>query len=166
VFDGNSAYQGGAFSCAGAAPQLHNCTFCNNSSVNYGAGGAVFVVSSGSVTIHNSILWDNIGPIHEIDVYDNNSSCTLKNCCIDASGVPYGGAGTIIEDRCIHDDPLFVDATGGDFHLQDSSPCIDAGRNSYVPSGVSEDLDGNQRIVDGDNNGTATVDMGAYEYQP
>ena len=30
---------------------------------------------------------------------------------------------------------------------------------------VSFDLDNNQRIVDGDGNGTATVDMGAYEFQ-
>ena len=75
-------------------------------------------------------------------------------------------ASCIIEDRCIHDDPQFVDAIGGDFHLLGSSPCIDAGRNSYVPSGVDKDLDGNKRIVDGDNDGTATVDIGAYEYQP
>ncbi|RKY15328.1 MAG: hypothetical protein DRP82_01970, partial [Planctomycetota bacterium] len=138
------------------------------SSVNYGAGGAVFVIGGGSVTIHNSILWGNIGPIHEIDVYDNNSSCTLKNCCIDASGMySYApSASCIVEDKCIYDDPLFVNATGGDFHLQGSSPCIDAGDDSLVPDSVTTDLDGNRRIVDGNNDGTATVDIGAYEYQP
>jgi len=52
-----------------------------------------------------------------------------------------------------------------DLHLQDTSPCIDKGNNSYVPAGVTTDLDGNPRIVDG-GSGTATVDMGAYEYQP
>jgi len=31
---------------------------------------------------------------------------------------------------------------------------------------VPEWLDGNKRIVDGDNDGVATVDIGAYEYQP
>jgi len=161
VFDGNSAYQGGAFSCAGASPQICNCTFCSNSSVGGGAGGAIFVISSGSVTINNSILWGNIGPIHEVNVYDNSSSCTLKNCCIDASGsYSYApSASCIVEDGCIYDDPLFVDDINGDYHLRDASPCIDAGDNSLVPSGVDKELDGNPRIVNG------TVDIGAYEYQ-
>lgn len=30
---------------------------------------------------------------------------------------------------------------------------------------VTTDLDGKARKVDGDSNGTAAVDMGAYEYQ-
>jgi hypothetical protein len=63
-------------------------------------------------------------------------------------------------------DPLFVDAEGGDFRLQSTSPCIDTGSNDAVPSGVTTDLDGNSRIVDGNGDTTATVDMGAYEFQP
>ena len=47
-----------------------------------------------------------------------------------------------------------------------ASPCINRGKNSYVPSGVTTDLDGYPRIVDGNADGTATVDLGAYEYQP
>ena len=53
--------------------------------------------------------------------------------------------------------PLFLNLTGGDFHLQSNSPCINAGNNSYVTT--TNDLDGNPRIVGG------TVDVGAYEYQ-
>ena len=60
-------------------------------------------------------------------------------------------------------DPLFVDFDGGDFHLQEGSPCIDVADNSAASA---LDLDGNPRIVDGDDDGTATVDMGAYEHQP
>jgi hypothetical protein len=50
-----------------------------------------------------------------------------------------------------------------DFHLQMPSPAVDTGINT----GVSAfDFEGNQRIGDGDGNGTATVDMGAYEILP
>src|SRR6266852_4011545 len=53
-------------------------------------------------------------------------------------------------------DPTFV--ASGDFHLQSSSPSIDAG-NSGAPSLPSADLDGMPRI-----SGVA-VDQGAYEFQ-
>jgi len=68
--------------------------------------------------------------------------------------------------------PDFVDADGPDetvgteddnLRLSASSPCIDAGYNDALPPTVSTDLDGYQRVVDGNNDGTATVDMGAYE---
>ena len=53
-------------------------------------------------------------------------------------------------------DPKF--ASAGDFHLQSSSPAIDAG-NSSAPLLPSTDLDGKPRI-----SGVA-VDQGAYEFQ-
>jgi len=85
---------------------------------------------------------------------------------VDNSSGAYGGSGTIDDsNNCTDDDPEFVDAAGGDYHLKSTSPCIDAGNNEYI-SGVDKDLDGNERVVDGDNDATATVDIGAYEYQP
>jgi hypothetical protein len=46
--------------------------------------------------------------------------------------------------------------------LLTGSPAIDAGKNDYI-AGTLSDLDGNRRISDGNRDGTATVDMGAYE---
>jgi len=127
--------------------------------------------NSSNLTLNNCILWGNTAGSagNEIYIYDSSSSCTLNYCCVDNTGYGFGTGvpTTTIDDsnNCIHDDPQFVDPTNGDYHLQSTSPCIDEGNNSLVPSGVDKDLDGNQRIVDG-GSGTATVDIGAYEYQP
>jgi hypothetical protein len=61
-------------------------------------------------------------------------------------------------------DPQFVNANGGDYHLQSTSPAIDAGDNG-APNLPQQDYDGNPRIVDGNNDCTDTVDLGAYELQ-
>src|SRR5690606_34245786 len=53
-------------------------------------------------------------------------------------------------------DPLFVNAAGGDYHLQDCSPAINSGSNAAA-SGLATDLDGEARIKGGN------VDMGALE---
>ncbi|PYS93346.1 MAG: hypothetical protein DMF50_13630 [Acidobacteria bacterium] len=49
---------------------------------------------------------------------------------------------------------------GLDFHLTGGSPAVDAGSNADLET---IDLDGKARPVDGNLDGTATVDIGAYE---
>ena len=120
------------------------------------SGGAVYCLDSSSPTISNSILWNNSGPGgNEIRIY-YYSSATLNNSDVTPDG--YGGEiGNITENSCIHLNPLFVDEGNGDYHLASNSPCRDQGNNSFVPPGVTTDLDGNPRIQNG------TVDIGAYE---
>ena len=61
----------------------------------------------------------------------------------------------------------------GDYHLLPGSPCIDAGTNDIDNPATTEvetlpatDLAGITRVIDGNRDGTATVDIGAYEYLP
>ena len=72
-------------------------------------------------------------------------------------------------------EPDFVDANDpagddGTFGTEDDglrllvgSPALDAGDNAAVPSGITTDLLGENRIQDGDGDGIATVSLGAYE---
>ena len=70
-------------------------------------------------------------------------------------------------------DAIFEDWALRDFHLDGNSPLVDWGPNfvdvdpatpgyQYLPQ---FDLAGKPRIVDGNADGEATVDVGAYEYQ-
>jgi len=58
--------------------------------------------------------------------------------------------------------PNFIMTTSNNFSLTENSPCIDAGTNDSIDFDL--DILGNQRICDGNNDGIAIVDMGAYEY--
>lgn len=64
--------------------------------------------------------------------------------------------------------PEFVNAPGGDYHLDSDSPCIDAGDTTPdAPIGLGEfDVDNDDRTVDGDGDNRAQVDIGADEYEP
>ncbi|HUS58953.1 MAG TPA: dockerin type I repeat-containing protein, partial [Planctomycetota bacterium] len=55
--------------------------------------------------------------------------------------------------------------SGTDAHLGDASPAIDAGDNSFLGAGDTVDLDGAERIIDGNGDEVPTVDLGCYEYQ-
>ena len=53
------------------------------------------------------------------------------------------------------------DSLGGDLELKEGSPAIDMGNNTA--NAALTDILGNPRITDGNGNGTATIDIGAYE---
>jgi len=166
TFSGNSAYDdGGGMANMDCNPTVTNCTFSGNSAEDQGGGIAN---ESGNPTVTNCILWSNsdgggMDEAAQIDSGDPN----VNFSCVQGWTGSLGGTGNIGEN------PLFVDADGPDnivgteddnLRLSPGSPCIDAGDNDSVPGGVTADLDGHDRIVDGDCNDTEIVDMGAYEF--
>jgi hypothetical protein len=129
---GNTAYWdgGGANSAT-----LYNCTLSGNSSANPRPGGAF------ACSLNNCIVYYN-SPF-------NHSGCVINYTC--TTPISDTGAGNFDTP------PLFVDSAAGNFRLQSSSPCIDAGNNAFA-YGIT-DLDGNPRVFD------SLVDLGAYEFQ-
>jgi parallel beta-helix repeat protein len=105
-------------------------------------------------TIECSALYDPGPPVIRYnDVFNIGGPGVYGGACADPTGV----------NGNISVDPLFVSATGEDFHLRPSSPAIDAGDSTGAPA---VDIDGQSRPVDGDGDGVARVDMGADEAGP
>jgi hypothetical protein len=115
-----------------------NCTIVSNTC--YVAGGGA---SDG--TLKNCIVYLNTAHIQDDNI--NDASCVY--CCSTPS---QSGTGNIDADPCF--------ASDGDYSLLITSPCIDAG----LDYDMDVDLVGTACPLDGDNDGTAIADMGAYEY--
>ena len=176
TFSGNTAdLYGGGMSNWYCSPIVTGCTFSGNSADR--EGGGMWNVISGSPIVSNCILWGNTASIAGNEIHNQDINIIPIISYSDIAGCLAGGAWDISlgtdAGGNIDDDPLFVDADGADdtpgteddnLRLWAHSPCIDAGDNTAVTEAI--DLDGRTRIVDGDGDGAATVDMGAYEYEP
>jgi hypothetical protein len=148
---GADAFGGGAYQCT-----LNNCSLISNSAgavTNgysfYGYGGGAYYC-----TLNNCILSFN-SALGTHNFGGGAANCTLNNCIFWLNAASQGADVYGCLGSYATADPRFVH---GNFpHLAPSSPCINAGNNSYVTTAI--DLDGNPRIIGG------TVDIGAYEYQ-
>jgi hypothetical protein len=145
ILGGNLAITGGGMANYDSFPTLINCTLAGNSA---NAGGGILNYTS-VPRLTNSIMWDNVPAAIGGDP-DSFAVVTYS----DIQG-GHDGEGNIDAD------PLFVDPGNHDFHLRPGSPCIDAGTNDAdLPD---RDFEGDARILDGDCNSIATVDMGVDE---
>jgi hypothetical protein len=183
TFSGNSASYGGGggmFNYWGSSPMLTNCTFSRNWTSD--DGGGMSNSRDSNPTLVNCTFNGNSAEYYgSSGMYNSDSYPTLTNCILwgDTSGEIYTegpGVSPVITysnvqggwpgEGNIDADPCFADAPNGDYNLLPTSPCIDAGDPNYVPEPNETDLDGKPRILDGNNDGIAVVDMGAYEYRP
>jgi parallel beta-helix repeat protein len=170
LITGNTAPYGGGIHCYGSSPTITNCTITGNTTEYT---GAVHGAENSSLTITNCTITGNTGG--GIHLY-NSPPATITNCILWADSPPEiivgSGSNPVVTysdiqggfpgEGNINVNPLFVG--GRDYHLAAYSPCIDAGTND-APELPTTDFEGDPRVIDGDNDGTATVDMGADEVQ-
>ena len=172
VSNNTAASAGGIYSLANDDGSLEidviNATFYANDAGN--TGGAFYMNvssnSSGEANIVNSIFWESLGGFNRLVHFSGSgtpvlnisfSTVDVSNC----NDITYSSGGDVNcgSGMIYNQDPLFVDADGGDFHLTVDSPAKNAGDNSSIEStGVTVDLDNQARIV------STTVDMGVYEF--
>ena len=160
TFSGNSAdYGGGMVNIESSSPSLNNVTFSSNSAIE---GGGMYNGEYSSTTVTNSIFWGNI-PEQIINDSEYSSVVTITY-----SDIQDGCPTNVTCENIIEGDPLLGPlADNGGFTqthaLGAGSPAIDAGDPLNCPA---TDQRGFPRPIDGNMDGIATCDMGAYEYNP
>jgi hypothetical protein len=132
----------------------------NNTIVGNGVISGAGISSAGQGLIINNIAVGNPALMGTASVIQFNDFFSPE-------GAPYGGSGPNLTglDGNISADPFFACPRTGDYHLLRNSPCIDRGTNG-APSLPALDFYGAARLLAGSTNGTATVDIGADEFDP
>ncbi len=157
IFSANIAdIFGGAIYNFNSSPAITNCTFYGNWAKQPNGGGSIYGSTNATPTLINSILWGGIPDEIANWSPEYKPTITYSDVAGSFSGGVYPGTGNI------NTNPLFVDPAQGDFHIFSFSQCVDKGSNS-APDLPTQDFEGHTRIVDGDGNGSAIVDMGVFE---
>jgi len=163
ILDNDNHYLAGAIHLWCGDVTINNCVIAGNSGIGiylreawplvvvqgctiYGnlSGGLFSSQPYGPVQVSNCIFWNN----GETEIYSVQGLPDVNYCDVEGG---YPGPSNINADPC------FVNAAGGDYHLQDDSRCINRG-DPYYSQGIDEvDMDGQARVMN------LRVDIGADE---
>jgi uncharacterized repeat protein (TIGR01451 family)/CSLREA domain-containing protein len=183
VIDHNQAASGGGINNLGGQLELTNVTIAENSATDNGAG----LYNRSDTTVLNATMNHNLGggPGTGGNVYNDTASISFRNSilanpdgeenCFNSEGfITSSGNNLESADTCGFNQasdqkntvPLLgpLQDNGGStftFALLPGSPAIDTGTNTFCPA---TDQRNAARPADGDGNGSAICDIGAYEY--
>jgi hypothetical protein len=182
VIIGNATYAGGGILTYLGKPRITSNLICSNTVV---VGGGAVLISGGE--LNNNIIFANTAQIAgnvyaasdasgqaivsgniiyaaggDVGVYlasqDTITEFTFNDVWSNTNGDYNAGSSRTGISGNISQDPRFVNVSSNDYHLQDSSPCINAGDNEFQPLPGEVDFYGNARVWSGRS------DIGAAEY--
>lgn len=131
------------------------------------------VVTSDVLRLGNSIVFGNTGASDdseddfdgEIDGFAESRDVRSTDTCV--AGAPHADGDGTAPNSNICTDPKLKGPSGDENVDQTAaSPTIEVGDNSLVDGDLDKDYAGDGRVLDGNGDGTARVDMGADEYKP
>jgi len=162
---------GGYFSFGGGVDVAYsNARITNNTVVgnkaDVGGGISVYDVASATPRVANNVIYKNTGSTRSggldvsADAAQVLSNVLFSNSRTDCDGL---AANPCADPSNLFLDPLLVNPStqGADYRLQPGSPAIDSGTAAGAPA---DDYRGQRRPLDGNHDGVATVDRGAYEF--
>lgn len=128
---------------AGSSPRIENCAFVNNTGF-----GLCHINTTDTPTLHHCLLFNNrAGHILVPSGSINNIAAV--------NALSYAR-------NNISGDPLFVNPTTLDYRIAAASPMVDAGAGTLFNDWPA-DAFGSSRILDGNLDGTPTIDIGVHE---
>jgi len=160
----HNRYIGFSISANGVAGPMDDIAILNNTAYDngwtvWGGGIAVDNPNAKNVVVRNNIVSQNL--YFQISVAPGVPE---KNYTIDHNLIDgyrgHGDEGETRGDDHVEGDPRFFNAAGAVFYLQADSPGIDTGSDQGAPGA---DFDGRPRPLDGNGDGSAVHDLGAYE---
>ena len=128
----------------GSDPKVYSSIFLNNS-----GRGLCDIGTSNTPVVENVLSFGNSAGVYHYRGKDFQTVAQLN-------ALPYAKSNLSV-------DPKFVNGAQGDFRLQPGSPAIDAGHATVLPQ-WPRDVYGAPRLLDGDFDRVARVDLGAHEW--
>ena len=185
LFSGNRSAFGSSLHIRSdmATADILNCTFAMDS-VNRKNAGVISMClcnNISSANIVNNIFYGNVTK-NGSQWSHSTKEVVIDNDCSDLRSVePSDGIGAEVNfsHNILHSDSVYIENTvsrnktlnvdpllSDSLRLTANSPGIDAGTPAAHPAEPGKDCAGNDRRIDGDNDGKAVVDIGAFEYKP
>jgi hypothetical protein len=164
---GNTASGGGQAGLGGGADAYYSgAHLVNNTVAGNGArrGGGVAVVAIGAPRVASNIFLDNDASAAggALDLEAPGAVVQANIFHLNTGGTCGGASAWLCADPSnLETDPLLVDPAGSDHRPRPGSPAIDTGHSAGAPP---DDARGQRRPLDGDRDGIAAHDRGAYEY--